>query len=180
MDGKTKQTYINTLRSVKMLTKEYLKDHYIDAYFIDEERKNIEILTTSEDSKKVIPTIIPFDENNDMFQSLKTVVTVDDLHERTYVKKKEEKKLFDEMVLRIAKKDGMILDEQKLDTKFFPTLVKAIFEEVENEDHLFALKLALFEVEQIRNSDNAELKADIRKGKTKVEVLLNALKLISE
>ena len=43
MDGKTKQTYINTLRSVKMLTKEYLKDHYIDAYFIDEERKNIEI-----------------------------------------------------------------------------------------------------------------------------------------
>jgi hypothetical protein len=163
-----------------MLTKEYLKDHYIDAYFIDEERKNIEILTTSEDSKKVIPTIIPFDENNDMFQSLKTVVTVDDLHERTYVKKKEEKKLFDEMVLRIAKKDGMILDEQKLDTKFFPTLVKAIFEEVENEDHLFALKLALFEVEQIRNSDNAELKADIRKGKTKVEVLLNALKLISE
>ena len=69
MDGKTKQTYINTLRSVKMLTKEYLKDHYIDAYFIDEERKNIEILTTSEDSKKVIPTIIPFDEKNDMFQS---------------------------------------------------------------------------------------------------------------
>jgi hypothetical protein len=163
-----------------MLTKEYLKDHYIDAYFIDEERKNIEILTTSEDSKKLIPTIIPFDENNDMFQSLKTVVTVDDLHERTYVKKKEEKKLFDDMVLRIAKKDGMILDEQKLDTKFFPTLVKAIFEDVENEDHLFALKLALFEVEKIRNSDNAELKADIRKGKTKVEVLLNALKLISE
>lgn len=163
-----------------MLTKEYLKDHYIDAYFIDEERKNIEILTTSEDSKKVIPTIIPFDEKNDMFQSLKTVVTVDDLHERTYVKKKEEKKLFDEMVLRIAKKDGMVLNEQKLDTKFFPTLVKAIFEDVENEDHLFALKLALFEVEKIRNSDNTELKADIRKGKTKVEVLLNALKLISE
>ena len=180
MDGKTKQTYINTLRSVKMLTKEYLKDHYIDAYFIDEERKNIEILTTSEDSKKVIPTIIPFDEKNDMFQSLKTVVTVDDLHERTYVKKKEEKKLFDEMVLRIAKKDGMVLNEQKLDTKFFPTLVKAIFDDVENEDHLFALKLALFEVEKIRNSDNTELKADIRKGKTKVEVLLNALKLISE
>ena len=163
-----------------MLTKEYLKDHYIDAYFIDEERKNIEILTTSEDSKKLIPTIIPFDENNDMFQSLKTVVTVDDLHERTYVKKKEEKKLFDEMVLRIAKKDGMVLNEQKLDTKFFPTLVKAIFDDVENEDHLFALKLALFEVEKIRNSDNTELKADIRKGKTKVEVLLNALKLISE
>ena len=28
-------------------------------------------------------------------------------------------------------------------------MVKAIFEETDNEDHLFALKLALFEVEQI-------------------------------
>ena len=44
-----------------MLTKEYLKDHFIDAYFIDNERANIEVLTTSEDGKKVIPTIIPFE-----------------------------------------------------------------------------------------------------------------------
>ena len=28
-----------------MLTKEYLKDHFIDAYFIDNERANIEVLS---------------------------------------------------------------------------------------------------------------------------------------
>lgn len=34
-----------------MLTEEYLKENYIGAYFIDNERKNIEILTTSPDKK---------------------------------------------------------------------------------------------------------------------------------
>lgn len=161
-----------------MLTEEYLKDHFIDAYFIDEERQNIEILATSEDKKKVFPTIVPFSEDNHMFKALKSVMSVDELHERTYNKKKEERKLFEEQLLRIAKKDGLVIDETKDNTTIFPTLVKTIIEDEENEDHLFALKLALFEVDKIRDSEDTELKGAIRKGKTKAEVLLNALKII--
>lgn len=163
-----------------MLTEKYLKDHFIDAYFIDEERQNIEILATSEDKKKVLPTIIPFKEENHIFKALKSVMSVDELHERTYNKKKEERKLFEEQLLRIAKKDGLVFDEHKLDTTFFPTLVKAIIENEDNEDHLFALKLALFEVDKIRDSKDTDLKSAIRRGKTKAEVLLNALKIILE
>jgi len=163
-----------------MLTEAYLKDHFIDAYFIDSERQNIEILTTSEDKSKVFPTIIPFDENNHMLQALKSVMSIDELHENTYKKKQTERKLFEEQVLNIAKKEGLLFNEQKLDTKFYPTLVKGILDDQENEDHLFALKLALFEVEKIRNSENSESKSKIRKGKTKIEVLTEAFKLISE
>ena len=36
-----------------MITEEYLKDNFLTAYFIDQERKNIEIQTTTEDKKKV-------------------------------------------------------------------------------------------------------------------------------
>ena len=163
-----------------MLTKEYLKDHFIDAYFIDNERANIEVLTTSEDGKKVIPTIIPFtNPGGDMLEAVKSVMSIDDIHERTHNKKKEERKLFEEKVMEIAKKDGVILDEQKIDPKHFPSVINAIVNEDTNEDHLFAIKLALFEVDKIRDSENTELKTNIRKGKTKVEVLLNALKLIS-
>ena len=163
-----------------MLTKDMLLNNMIGAYFIDNDRKNIEILCTSEDKKSVNPTIIPYDENNSMFKTLMLVTTIDELHENTYKKKKEEKKIFEQKVIEIAKKDGLVFDEYKLDTKFYPTLVKAIFEDEDNEDHLFALKLALLEVDEIRDSDNNELKAKVRKGKTKVEVLLNALKIISE
>ncbi len=163
-----------------MLTKEYLKDHFLDAYFIDNERENIEVQMTNEDNKQIFTQIVPFNYEHEGFKALQDVMSVDELHERTYNKKKEEKKLFEEQVIRIAKKDGLVFDEMKLDTKFYPTLVKSIVEEQDNEDHLFALKLALFEVDKIKDAKNVELKSNIRKGKTKVEVLLNALKLISE
>ena len=84
-----------------MLTKEYLKDHFVDAYFIDSERQNIEILATSEDKKQVFSTIIPFDEEHSDYQALITVMSLDELHENTYKHKKEQKKLFDEHVITI-------------------------------------------------------------------------------
>ena len=161
-----------------MLTETYLKEHFVDAYFIDNERQNIEILATNEDKTKVFPTIIPFDENNDMFRSLKTVMSVDELHERTYQKKKEERILFEEQLKRIAKKDGTLMSSDTKQKEFFPTVVKAIVNNPDNEDDLFALKLALFEVDEIRDSEDTQLKSAIRKGKTKAEVLLNALKII--
>ena len=49
-----------------MITEEYLKDNFVNAYFIDQERKNIEVLTTTEDKSKVFSTIIPYEEGSSM------------------------------------------------------------------------------------------------------------------
>ena len=161
-----------------MLTKEYIKDHFIDAYFVDEERENIEILQTSEDKKSVFPTVIPFEKEHGQFQVLESVMSVDELHERTYQKKKDERKLFEEQLVRIAERDGLLMSGDTMPKELFPTVVSAIVNNPDNEDHLFALKLALFEVEKIRDCEDTELKANIRKGKTKAEVLFNELKII--
>ena len=159
-----------------MITKENL----IGAYFIDEDRKNIEVLTTSdEDKKQVIPTIMPFDENNIMFKELMSVITVDDLHENTYQKKKEEQKIFETKVMEIAKKDGLLVDDTKIDSKSYNKLVKAIFEQGENEDQLFALKIALFELPDIRDSKNEELKKKLRQSKNKIDTLKFAFDIVS-
>ena len=106
-----------------MITKENL----IGAYFIDNDRQNIEILTTSEDKKQIIPTIIPFDENNPSFKELTSIITVDDLHENTYQKKKAEQKIFEQKVIEIAKKDGLIVDDTKIDSGSFQKLITSIF-----------------------------------------------------
>ena len=82
------------------------------------------------------------------------------------------------MKVEIAKKDGVILDEQKIDPKHFPSVINAIVNEDTNEDHLFAIKLALFEVDKIRDSENAELKGAIRKSESKSEAMMYALKII--
>jgi hypothetical protein len=87
-----------------MLTKEYLKDNFITAYFCDEDRKFIEILATSEDKKETYPTVIPFDENEPQYKILLEFVTLDDLHEITYKRKQEERKDYETAVLEIAKK----------------------------------------------------------------------------
>lgn len=158
-----------------MITKENL----IGAYFIDNDRKNIEVLTTSEDKKQIIPTILPFDENNPIFKELTSVITVDDLHENTYQKKKAEQKIFETKVMEIAKKDGLVVDDERVDQNSFQKLVKAIFEQGENEDHLFALKLALFELPAITDSKNDELKKKLRQSKNKIDTLKFAFEIIS-
>ena len=92
-----------------------------------------------------------------------------------YQKVKNERADFEKQMIEIAKKEGLIFDQNKIDTKFYPYLVKSIFEEKGDADHLFALKLALFEVDDIRDSDNMEQKTAIRKSKTKIDAIQAAL-----
>ena len=73
-----------------------------------------------------------------------------------------------------------MLDASKIDTKFYPQLVNAIFNDEENEEHLFALKLALFELDLIRDSKDDEGKKTLRQAKNKIEVLKIAINLITD
>ena len=154
------------------------KENYITASFIDSERKNIEILLRDEKQEKVISHIVEYDMKYPVCQELLKVITIDDLHENTYNKKKKEKAGFEAMVIRVAKKDGLIVDDNKVSDISFKHLVNVLFKDDENPDHLFALKLALFEVEKIRNSKDSESKKKLRQSKTKVEALQVAFDLI--
>jgi hypothetical protein len=161
-----------------MITEQYLKTNFLNAYFIDNDRKNIEILTTTEDKKSVISSIISYNEKDPSFQALSKFITIDQLHEETYNKKKKEREIFEQKVIEIAKRDGLLLDNTKIDSNYFSTVIKAIFTESENTDHIFALKLALFELTEIKDSTNEELKKKLRQAKTKIEVLQTAFDLI--
>ena len=160
------------------VTEEYLKDHFLTAYFIDNERQNIEIQATSEDQKKVYTYVIPFDESRDEYKALSKFMSLDQLNESTYQKVKNERRLFEEQVIRIAQKDGLIMDSEKIDTKFYPTLVTSLFEDQDNADHVFALKLALFELDAIKNSENEEAKKELRKSKDKLDILSAAIQCL--
>src|SRR6056300_528916 len=160
-----------------MITEEYLKDNFLTAYFIDSERKNIEVLTTSEDNKKTFSTIIPYEEDGEQFKALSKFMNIDQLHESTYQKNKDQQEQFEKSVLRIAEKQGLIFEfeNKKLDTKFYPKILSALFE---NVDHIFALKLACFEHKQISESTNNDAKKRLRQAKTKLEVLKTAIEII--
>ena len=160
-----------------MITEEYLKDNFLTAYFVDNERKNIEIQTTTEDKKSVFTTIIPFKEENTQYQALNKFMTLDQLHESTHEKTKTEHELYKEQALKYAKDAGLVGNEIAKDD-YFGEIIKLITEDQENEDHLFALKIALFEVEDIRESTDIEKKKLIRQSKTKADLVYNALSII--
>ena len=163
-----------------MLTEANLKEHLLKAYFVDENRTLIEVLYTSLDFKETHSVIIEYDTKHPDCQALLEVMSLDDLHESTYQQKKEERKVFEEEAILIAKKSGLVFDMNRLDTKFYPAMVKSIFEDSDNEDHLFALKLAMFDIDEIKNSKNQELKKDLRQAKNKLEIIKSAIKIFEE
>lgn len=162
-----------------MLTKEYLKDNFITAYFCDDDRKFIEILSTSEDKKETYPTVIPFDENEPQYKILLEFVTLDDLHENTYQLKKTEREMYEKELVEIAKKEGMVLESSMIDTKFFNLLSKALFnfDPEKDSDKLFALKISLFEIDKIKDAPNDDKKTKLRKSKTLIEALQAAFEI---
>ena len=97
-----------------MLTKELLKDHFYTAYFIDNNRENIEVLYTNKEKNQMLAFIVPFDKEHEQYKILNEFISLDELHENTYQKKQDERAHFEKTVMGIAKKEGMVFDEHKL------------------------------------------------------------------
>ena len=152
------------------------------AHYIDNEQTTIEVLLGTDETGVFDSKVIPYDPTEDNWKAVLGVIDDDQLMENTYVRRKAEKQAMIDVAVAVAKGDGVDLDPVLLesDSGYWPKFVSALFTDIENEDHLFALKLALFENEKIRDSENADLKAELRQGKTKADVLLAALKISAE
>ena len=159
------------------------KENFVGANFIDNERTFIEVLLNMDHTEELhlTPYTIEADENNLDFQDLMRLTTMDKLHEDTWNIKKAESEAFIETAKAIMKDSGLLENETNLSkTKMFPSVVEAIFSNMTNEDHLFALKLALFELQDIRESENVAEKTKLRKAQNKIEILKSAFELISK
>ena len=149
------------------------KENYIIAYFIDNERKNIEVLLKSDDGKAVNPFILEYDPNNSICKELLSVVTLDQLHENTYIKKQEERKQFEKVVKKVAQKEGLLKKIiENVDSDFFKLLFDFLLSsKQEHIDRLFNFKIFLFEQDIVKNCKDEDLKTAIRKSKTPLEAL---------
>jgi hypothetical protein len=149
------------------------------AHYIDNEQKNLEVQLGTDEPGVFENMIIPYDPTEDNCKSVLGVINDDQLMENTYVRRKSEKQAMIDLAVAVAKEDNVDLDPVLLETDngYWAKFVQSLFNDDVNEDHLFALKLALFENESIRNSEDKDLKADLRQGKTKLEVLAAALQI---
>ena len=149
------------------------------AHYIDNEQKTLEVMLGTDETGVFETMVIPYDPTEDNCKSVLGVINDDQLMENTYVRRKSEKQAMIDLAVAVAKEDNVDLDPVLLesDNGYWAKFVQSLFNDDVNEDHLFALKLALFENESIRNSEDKDLKADLRQGKTKLEVLAAALQI---
>ncbi len=152
------------------------------AHYIDNEQTTLEVMIGTDKTGVFESMTIPYDPKEDNCKAVLGVINDDQLMENTYARRKAEKQALIDVAVAAAKDDGVDLDPVLLqsDSGYWPKFVSALFTDIENEDHLFALKLALFEEEKIRDSKNTDLKAKLRQGKSKNEVLLAALEISAE
>lgn len=120
-------------------------------WLVPEEKNQIDVKIIDDNGNRQ-RLIIPRDENNTDYKSLLLQYTVEQIQKNT----DESVRIFRESKSR---------DNQR---------EKEHAERRANEE-LFLAKLEAFEIEEIKNSTNRELKRKIRKSKNKTEILINAI-----
>ena len=144
------------------------KKDFVSARYIDNERKNIEILLKN-DNDEVNPYIIEHDEESTDFKSLVKIITVDELHESTVNHNRVQRTAFEDVVKGIAEAEGLTFKNLKQD-ELFDIIIDTIIEEANPED-LFKFKLKIFDIQSVKECKSREVKAEIRKAKTIAEVI---------
>ena len=161
---------------------------FVDAYFIDEERKTLDILYFDIQNKTYKNQVIVAEEGDSEWEKfLKTpidetgrLITLEDLYERTYIRLKnlevEQKKIIvdsvigDDKFLQEAKGEVTKQNLVKLLNLMFTLDNREDSTEEENKERLFLFKLATFEWDKIKDADKT-FKKNIRKAKDVNEVL---------
>ena len=164
----------------------FTKDNFYTAYFIDNERKNIEVLIKQEDFKpgnlSVSSIIIPFNVENDQYKKLLEMCSLDQLHENTWEKKKIEREDYVMQVKKIAEEEGLIKQiVENVDSDFFILMFDFLLSnKQEHIDRLFNFKIHLFEQDIVKNCKDEDIKSSIRKAKTPIEALKYFLQIWEE
>lgn len=149
---------------------EVTKENFVTARYIDNDKKQIEILYTKGD--ETIGHVIQHDNSHPDFKELLEIISIDDLHSNTVAFIKNSQKDFREHVKRIAQAEGMIQEvTAELSTKFYKELYDMFYayDDDKMKEKLFNLKLFIFEKDEVKNSQDTETKAAMRKAATPLE-----------
>lgn len=162
------------------------------ARYIDEDRQNIEVMHIIEDDESLHGRtaklhVLPVDENDDQFKALLEHYTMDDIMEMTYAYNQNAEKAFEEQVMAIAQKQGVLstMDIDIVSDEYVNKFIDVMFvnnelDEKELKELLFKTKLRLFELDIVKNNKNRELKGSLRKAKSLAEIFRYMYEIVED
>ena len=156
---------------------------FLTAHFTNNERTIVESLWVDPKTNEIREYTLEAVEGNEDWETLLKHVDIDTLHENTYKHICQQKQQFEDQVIRIAKERGMIYDIDSINTDLYKVIIQYLFKPFnseEDKEKLFMIKLQLFEVEEIKNNKNKDLKAKLRKSTTPLDAIKTAIEIVEE
>jgi len=155
---------------------------FTEAYFVDSDNRQIEAVFHDFDDDKFFNLIIKVDLENENYKKLLEQFNLVQIKKMTDERKEFENQKFLNVVKDVAQQSGLIYDPENADAEN-RLRVDHIFELPEGEfgeEFLFNLKLRVFEMDEVMNSEDADLKKKLREAKTPLESLYIAGKFLYE
>lgn len=154
---------------------------YLTAHFVDEAKTQISTYWIDpKNPDAVIEETIEMDDEHPVYQELLQHTTLDEIHENTVIEIREQRAGFQKMVLDIAKHEGLISDLITSEDNLYQVIANTVFQDFDpatQAEALFSFKLTLFEQEWLKNSDDREGKAALRKAESYVEAMKIAIEI---
>ena len=159
----------------------FTKENVISSRFINNEHTTIEVVHTIEDDEKAHAFILEYDKDSKDFQALeKAGWDLERVTEETVGYKREYSRMHNESIEAAAMewlKENPQLTETKIETETVVENIKvndiigSIISKNEDEDTIFRSKLAVMELDIVKESKATKAKQEIRKANTLIEVI---------
>lgn len=159
-------------------------ENFIRAEFTNNERTHVRVYYHRPADEGRGECDFIYDEDHKFTKALLKLTDLDTMHELTYKRIKQEERYFKEFAVRVGREQGLLIDpvayydeetqSSKVDTKFYSYGLKLFFDsfdESTQKEDLFIVKLAAFELDLVKESDDREMKSKIRKAKNPIEIL---------
>lgn len=158
---------------------------FITAHYTNPERSNVAVIYAHEDGSLKIDYCAP-KIGEPVFDAALEHFDLEDLPDMTYKYYQDQRRAYEQEVIQIAEKEGLIWDIEKADTDMlYRGFASVIFGKDHNKDpdhkeKLFIFKLQLFELPQFRTSKNKQLKTKMRKAQNVIELVSLAAEMWNE
>ena len=155
---------------------------FTHARFLSSNRNWLTAIWLNEDDNTYLQLNIQADLESENYRKLLEDFSVDEIATMTDEFAKEEAEGFTAFVKELALENGLLYNPEGQDG-IEKLLLDHIFEPPENEigtDLLFNIKLKIFDITAVVESENAELKKALREAKTPLEAFYIAGKFLYE
>ena len=157
------------------------------ARFLNDDKDVVEILYAADgqdqfdDDFKAYSVVVPAKDSNAQFKwILENCDDLDGIHTNTFRWIRDQRLAYEQEVMEIAKREGLIFTSGLADVRSYKSFLQELFKPFDDSKEaemnvLFSIKLELFEMANIRQSPNSELKKALRRAETPLDVVRAAI-----